>query len=39
VTIPLALPALVAGALIAFLQAMTLFARPRSWRCRAGFQP
>src|SRR5437016_8424827 len=37
VTIPLALPALVAGALIAFLQAMTLFGSPaRSEERRVG---
>ena len=30
ITIPLALPALVAGALVAFLQAMTLFGSPAS---------
>src|SRR5213082_3918782 len=34
VTIPLALPALVAGALIAFLQAMTLFGSPPPPPCR-----
>src|SRR2546423_6104883 len=37
VTIPLALPALVAGALIAFLQAMTLFGSPAIRALPAGF--
>src|ERR1700732_1388695 len=37
VTIPLALPALVAGALIAFLQAMTLFGSPAILALPAGF--
>src|SRR5450631_3038888 len=37
VTIPLALPALVAGALIAFLQAMTLFDSPAILALPAGF--
>jgi len=37
VTIPLALPALVAGALIAFLQAMTLFGAPGILALPAGF--
>src|SRR5215468_6879872 len=37
VTIPLALPALVAGALIAFLQAMTLFGSPAILAMPAGF--
>src|SRR2546421_9706937 len=37
VTIPLALPALVAGALIAFLQAMTLFGSPAVLALPAGF--
>src|SRR6059058_2037247 len=37
VTIPLALPALVAGALIAFLQAMTLFGSPAILAIPAGF--
>ena len=39
VTIPLALPALLAGALVAFLQAMTLFACRRSWRSRPASTP
>src|SRR6201992_3566462 len=39
VTIPLALPALVAGALIAFLQAMTLFGSPAILALPAGFHP
>src|SRR5260370_10644990 len=39
VTIPLALPALVAGALIAFLQAMTLFGSPAILALPAGFPP
>ena len=34
VTIPLVLPALLAGGLVAFLQAMTLFGSPAIWRCR-----
>src|ERR1700721_1001658 len=38
-TIPLALPALVAGALIAFLQAMTLFGPPALLAIPAGFHP
>src|SRR5438105_6126407 len=37
VTIPLALPALVAGALIAFLQAITLFGSPAILALPAGF--
>src|SRR5436309_10388261 len=37
VTVPLALPALVAGALIAFLQAMTLFGSPAILALPAGF--
>src|ERR1700755_846176 len=37
VTIPLALPALVAGILIAFLQAMTLFGSPAILALPAGF--
>src|SRR5438105_2047777 len=37
ITIPLALPALVAGALIAFLQAMTLFGSPAILAIPAGF--
>jgi iron(III) transport system permease protein len=37
ITIPLALPALVAGALIAFLQAMTLFGSPAILALPAGF--
>src|SRR3982075_2326381 len=37
VTIPLALPALVAGPLIAFLQAMTLFGSPAILALPAGF--
>ena len=37
VTIPLALPAVVAGALIAFLQAMTLFGSPAILALPAGF--
>src|SRR5881392_1697217 len=37
VTIPLALPALIAGALIAFLQAMTLFGSPAILAIPAGF--
>src|SRR6201987_2939879 len=37
VTIPLALPAIVAGALIAFLQAMTLFGSPAIRALPAGF--
>src|ERR671930_43650 len=37
VTIPLALPALCAGALIAFLQAMTLFGSPAILALPAGF--
>src|ERR1700710_2036973 len=37
VTIPLALPALVAGALVAFLQAMTLFGSPAILALPAGF--
>src|SRR5256886_16613970 len=37
VTIPLALPALVAGALIAFLQTMTLFGSPAIVALPAGF--
>ena len=39
ITIPLALPAVLAGALVAFLQAMTLFGSPRSWRCRLASTP
>jgi len=37
VTIPLVLPALLAGALVAFLQAMTLFASPAILALPAGF--
>jgi iron(III) transport system permease protein len=37
VTLPLALPALLAGALIAFLQAMTLFGSPAILALPAGF--
>src|SRR6201998_4394576 len=37
VTIPLAMPAIVAGALIAFLQAMTLFGSPAILALPAGF--
>src|SRR6202142_194750 len=37
ITIPLALPALVAGGLIAFLQAMTLFGSPAILALPAGF--
>lgn len=37
VTIPLAMPALIAGALIAFLQAMTLFGSPGILALPAGF--
>jgi iron(III) transport system permease protein len=37
VTIPLALPALAAGALVAFLQAMTLFGSPAILALPAGF--
>src|SRR5258707_1665081 len=37
VTIPLAPPALVAGALVAFLQAMTLFGSPAILALPAGF--
>jgi iron(III) transport system permease protein len=37
ITIPLALPALVAGCLIAFLQAMTLFGSPAILALPAGF--
>src|SRR5206468_10232449 len=37
ITIPLALPALVAGSLIAFLQAMTLFGSPAILAIPAGF--
>jgi iron(III) transport system permease protein len=37
ITIPLALPALVAGALVAFLQAMTLFGSPAILAMPAGF--
>jgi iron(III) transport system permease protein len=37
VTIPLALPALVAGALVAFLQSMTLFGSPAILALPAGF--
>jgi iron(III) transport system permease protein len=37
VTIPLALPALIAGALVAFLQAMTLFGSPAILAMPAGF--
>src|SRR3982751_4717066 len=39
ITIPLALPALIAGALIAFLQAMTLFGSPAILALPAGFHP
>jgi iron(III) transport system permease protein len=38
VTVPLALPALLAGALVAFLQAMTLFGSPAILAVPAGFQ-
>jgi iron(III) transport system permease protein len=37
VTVPLALPALLAGALVAFLQAMTLFGSPAILAIPAGF--
>src|SRR3954447_23349250 len=37
ITIPLALPALVAGALVAFLQAMTMFGSPAILALPAGF--
>src|SRR5579872_5770846 len=37
ITIPLAMPAIVAGALIAFLQAMTLFGSPAILALPAGF--
>ena len=37
VTVPLALPALLAGALVAFLQAMTLFGSPAILAMPAGF--
>ena len=37
ITIPLAMPALVAGALVAFLQAMTLFGSPAILAIPAGF--
>ena len=37
ITIPLAMPALVAGALVAFLQAMTLFGSPAILALPAGF--
>src|ERR1041384_5844905 len=37
ITIPLALPALAAGALVAFLQAMTLFGSPAILALPAGF--
>src|SRR5258707_1739939 len=37
ITIPLALPALIAGSLIAFLQAMTLFGSPAILALPAGF--
>jgi len=37
ITIPLALPALLAGALVAFLQAMTLFGSPAILALPAGF--
>jgi iron(III) transport system permease protein len=37
ITIPLALPALMAGALVAFLQAMTLFGSPAILALPAGF--
>ena len=37
ITIPLALPALVAGALVAFLQSMTLFGSPAILALPAGF--
>src|SRR3954453_20163799 len=39
VTIPLVLPALLAGALVAFLQAMTLFGSPGILALAAGFPP
>src|SRR5499427_8027087 len=38
ITIPLALPALLAGALVAFLQAMPLFGSPAIRASRAGFR-
>src|SRR5581483_10269191 len=37
ITIPLALPAVLAGALVAFLQAMTLFGSPAILAMPAGF--
>ena len=37
ITIPLAMPALLAGALVAFLQAMTLFGSPAILALPAGF--
>jgi iron(III) transport system permease protein len=37
ITIPLAMPALIAGALVAFLQAMTLFGSPAILAIPAGF--
>jgi iron(III) transport system permease protein len=37
ITVPLALPALIAGALVAFLQAMTLFGSPAILALPAGF--
>src|SRR4029434_10612134 len=37
ITIPLALPALLAGAIVAFLQAMTLFGSPAILAIPAGF--
>jgi iron(III) transport system permease protein len=37
ITVPLALPALIAGALVAFLQAMTLFGSPAILAIPAGF--
>jgi iron(III) transport system permease protein len=37
ITVPLAMPALVAGALVAFLQAMTLFGSPAILALPAGF--
>ena len=39
ITVPLALPALLAGALVAFLQAMTLFGSPAILALPAGFHP
>src|SRR5262245_66251122 len=39
VTIPLVLPALLAGALVAVRQAMTWFGHPARWEFRAGSEP